>query len=349
MKNVRLAHITAFAISLFLCAHSAFANEKFAATVHGYESFRAKDWESAAIFFRQSVNTPSERSPEILYMLIVSEMNAQEYKNVASDCDFFLQSYPDNQYRPAVMFQKARSAFCLKNYSGAILLFSDFCNANVGNALYASALYWIAESFYALYDFDSAKDFYERIVANYADEPKYEDSKRRLEEIAHWEREEKLLYLLKITGEEYLAAKEEYERELKLYKNSDIDGLRQRLREYGLKISELEARNAELEAEAEKARLEAKAANDAAAAASVSKPSVSAPPMVVPTKAGSAVEVPVKNGEKGSDAGKKNEPPEKKSAETIMTESELEALKAKALRIQELLGGNSSEEDGTEK
>ena len=355
MKNVRSAQITAFAFSLVFCAHSSLAAGKAVSTLRGYDAFREKDWASASIFLRESVNTPSEATPEILYMLIMSEMNAHDYKNVSGDCDLFLRSYPKSPYTEIVLFQKARAAFCLEDYNSAILIFSDFCNQNVGHELYPSALFWIAESFYALYDFDSAKDFFERIVSSYADYPKREDAQRRLEEIAHWEREEKLLYLLKVTGEEYLAAKEEYERELKLYKNSDIDGLRQKIREYGLKISELEARNAELETEAENARAAAKAA--ALAPAPVQQSALVPPTgiVAVPTKAGSAVPpaqepaspVQEKAAEEKEAKPSTKEPPAKKSAEGIMTESELEALKAKALRVQELLDGDSeSKNDG---
>ena len=200
----------------------------------------------------------------------------------------------------------------MERYNDSILLFSEFCNENVGSALYPSALYWIAESFYAMYDFDSAKEFYERIVKGFSEDAKKEDSERRLEEIAHWEREEKLLYLLKVTGEEYLAAKEEYERELKLYKNSDIDGLKQKLREYSERISELEARNAELESAATDAMSAVKRATNTAGTATATSPS----------RRSDSENITAIN------------------TDATLSETDIKALKEKALRLQEILDNN---------
>ena len=290
-----------------LCAFASvekiYAAGRATSSVHGYEAYRNKDWNSAIIFLRQSVNTPAEVTPEILFMLIQSEMNAKDFKNVINDCNLFLRLYPTNIYKSVVMFNKGKAAFNQEKYNDAILLFSEYCDENSSDSLYAQALFWIAESFYQLYDFDSAKDFYARVVNGYPDCNKKAESERRLEDIGHWEREEKLLYLLKVTGEEYLAAKEEYERELKLYKNSDIDGLRQKVREYSERISELEARNAELES----------AAFDAMSAV---------------------------NNVTGKTSENKTESVVQESGAKL-TENEIRALKEKALRLQAILDSSS--------
>ena len=58
---------------------------------------------------------------------------------------------------------------------------------------------------------------------------------------------EKLLYLLKQTGEEYLSAKEEYERQLRLYNSEAVDSTRQKLAAAQSKNESLEKQVAELE------------------------------------------------------------------------------------------------------
>ena len=64
-------------------------------------------------------------------------------------------------------------------------------------------------------------------------------------------REEKLLYLLKQTGEEYLAAKEEYERQLRLYNSESLSSTRQKLNAAQAKNEELERQVAALELQIE--------------------------------------------------------------------------------------------------
>jgi hypothetical protein len=88
-------------------------------------------------------------------------------------------------------------------------------------------------------------------------------SQYRIESIAQRSREEKLLYLLKQTGEEYLAAKEDYERQLKLYNAEGAGSTRDRLadaqqrnRELEEQVKELENQIALLKAEREKREAE---------------------------------------------------------------------------------------------
>ena len=92
MHKVRaVLRLTFCVISFFMYALFAFAAGRAASTIHGYEAYRNKDWNSAIIFLRQSVNTPSEATPEILYMLIQSEMNAKDFKSAMNDCVLFLK------------------------------------------------------------------------------------------------------------------------------------------------------------------------------------------------------------------------------------------------------------------
>ena len=62
----------------------------------------------------------------------------------------------------------------------------------------------------------------------------------RIDAIDQKSREEKLLYLLKVTGEENLAAREEYERQIKLFEAEDKLGLHQQLDDARKRIQMLE-------------------------------------------------------------------------------------------------------------
>lgn len=154
-----------------------------------------------------------------------------QYKQAISDCDLFIKKFPYSQYIELVIYQKGKNLYHISDYEKAVITLSDFCHTYPEHNLYASSLFWIAESFYATYNFDSAKPLYERIVAEYPEDSKAKDAKYRLDVIAQRTREEKLLFLLKQTGEDYLSSKESYEKALKQYQVESSVGINSQLRE----------------------------------------------------------------------------------------------------------------------
>lgn len=206
----------------------------------GFEAYRKGDWTSAMFFLRKSGSTGTGYDEESLYMLVMSEMNAAEYDSALSDSSLFAEKFPYSRYAPYMIFQRGKALHLLGRNEEAVLALSDFCHQNPDSELYASALYWIAECFYAEYNFDSARALYERIVMDFPSDSKVRDSRYRIEMIAQREREEKLVYLLKVTGEENLAAREDYERQIRLYQAQDSLGLRKSLADAQTRISELE-------------------------------------------------------------------------------------------------------------
>lgn len=235
------------AVCLSVLSFSVFCQKYTADQIQGFESFRKGDWTSAMFFLRKAGASLTGYDDETMYMLVMSEMNAGEYSSALADANLFIQKFPSSHYAPYMLFQKGRALHFLDKNEDAVLVLSDFCHQNQDSELYPSALYWIAECFYAEYNFDSARALYERVVADFPSDSKVTDSRYRIEMIAQREREEKLVYLLKVTGEENLAAREDYERQIKLFQTQDKLGLRKNL-------SDAQARIAELEAELENER-----------------------------------------------------------------------------------------------
>ena len=83
-----------------------------------------------------------------------------------------------------------------------------------------------------------------------------------MESIAQRSREEKLLYLLKQTGEEYLAAKEDYEKQLRLYNSEAINSTREKLVDSQQKNKELEEQIRDLETQIAELKAEQEARSD---------------------------------------------------------------------------------------
>ena len=232
-----------FAACCFLCINLTAQGASYNSPelMRGFEAYRKADWTNAMFFLRKACADPKNSSDELLYMLIMSEMYAGEYPAAKADCDTFFMKYPESRYTSYIHYQDGRALHFLNQNENSVLVLSDFCHQNPDHDLYPSALYWIAECFYDEYNFDSARGLYERIVNDYPNDAKVVDAQYRIEMIDQRGREEKLLYLLKVTGEETLAAREDYERQLRLYQAEDKLGLKKQLVDAQKRVAELEA------------------------------------------------------------------------------------------------------------
>lgn len=265
------------AVCMFFCAEPRIYAAETAGTrtvlVKGLEAYKKGDWNTAVFLLRQCILLKENSSPEVLYILIMSEMHDGEYTDASAHCDLFLSLYPDSSYRSYVEYQRGRTSYYNGDYNRAVLLLSDFCHEYPEHEMYASALYWIAEAFYAGYNYDPAKALFERIVTDFPLDAKAAEAQYRIEAIDQRHREEKLIYLLRMTGEEYLSAKEEYEKQLKEYKTEGLVGLQRQLKEEQDKNA---AAAAALEDQKHK-NAELQSTIDALHSAAVSAPAAAAP------------------------------------------------------------------------
>lgn len=225
----------------------------------GLQAYKEGDWDSAILLLKNAVSLPETSTPEVLYVLVMSEMFNGNYLDVLKDGKTFCNLYPESEYKVYVDYQMGRALHYLGKYVDSISVLQKFCADNQNNELFSSALFWMAESFYASYYFDEAKGLYERVVSDFPDSPKYVESLYRLDLIVQREKEEKLLYLLKVTGEEYISSKENYDRQIKQYNTEESIGLRNQLR---IANDNLKKSQSELDIiREEKANLEAKYAD----------------------------------------------------------------------------------------
>ena len=238
---------------LIFCGASVFSasREGQAALAQGCDAFKSGDWYSAMISLRKAAAYPENDTADTRYMLIAAEMYAGAYAEALSDCDYYLRVFQGGPYESYVQYQKGRAFFYLGDYEKAVLLLSDFCHQYADHEMYASALFWIAESFYVGYNYDEALPLYERIVREFSSDAKAQAAEHRIEAIAQRTREEKLLYLLKKTGEAYLAAKEDYEKQLHMYDAVSItsSGSEKKAADLQKKNEALAAENERLQAE----------------------------------------------------------------------------------------------------
>lgn len=243
---IRLAICAALVLPFSASAQDSGSGVAAGAFVQGTKAFSAGEWMSSIFQLRKAVSYPENNNAETWYMLIAAEMYAGEYKNAFQDCERYLSDFSGSPYTSYVLYHKGRALFFMGEYENSILVLSDFCHQYSSNEMYASALYWIAESFFAGYNYDEAKLLYETVVNEYPDDAKAPAARFRIDTIAQSFREEKLLYLLKETGEEYLAAKEEYERQLKYAGAENYGEARRRILDLQKNASDLEKKVQEL-------------------------------------------------------------------------------------------------------
>ena len=208
--------------------------------VQGLEAYRQEDWSTALFFLRKASTLPENLNAETWYVLIMSEIFAGDYESVETDGEYFVKTFPNSSYMANVEYQMARAWFNTGEYQKAIDSFGSFCAKYSENSLVPSALFWMAESLYQTFNFEEASAIFERIVTDFPSSPKVVEAAFRLDLLSQREREEKLLYLLRVTGEEYLAAKEEYEKLIKQYQSEEAVTLRRKIRDLTNRVEELE-------------------------------------------------------------------------------------------------------------
>lgn len=208
--------------------------------VQGLEAYRRGDWTSALFFLRRAGTQPENVNAETWYVLVMSEMYAGDYESVLSDGVYFVESFPSSPYVPQVEYQMGRASFIREEYADAVESFTAFCNAYPDHELVPSALFWMGESLYQTFHFDEASAIFERIVKDYPDSPKVTESAFRIELLNQRTREEKLLYLLRVTGEEYLAAREDYERQIRETQTDEAVNLKKAITALQAQVDELQ-------------------------------------------------------------------------------------------------------------
>ena len=239
---------TALAVLLAsVCMYSFASESASSAFVEACKSYSRGDWSDAKFMLKKAVSYKENLNPDTYYMLIMAEVYDGDNRNALDDCNFFLDNFSDSMYFSRVYYQKGKLLYSLGEYEKSIVVLSDFCHLYEKDELYSYALFYIGESLFAGYKYDEAGSVYERIVTEFPESPKTPAAQYRLETILQRGREEKLLYLLKQTGEEYLSAKEEYERQLRLYNSEAMDSTRQKLAAAQSRNESLEKQVAELE------------------------------------------------------------------------------------------------------
>ncbi len=214
--------------------------------IQGLEAYRVGDWENSLFFLKRTSNFQDATSDSVWFFVIMAEMNIADYSGALRDGTTFLEIFPDSTYTPEITYQTLYAGYELGMYDETILGFTDFVHTYPKHTLTPSAIFLTGEALYNIYDFMNAKLYFNTIVTEYPTSEIYDDAIFRLELLEQREREEKLLYLLRVTGEEAVAAKEDYERQIKQLQSEESIILRKRLQELEQEHNKLQIEKQEL-------------------------------------------------------------------------------------------------------
>ena len=239
---------TFFAVcfALFLCAASlvqAQDTPRYAYDedlVYGLEAYKNKDWSNALFFLRKASGVKESSSEEVWLLMILTEMHVSDYYAVLRDADVFSRRFPSSRYIPHIEYQIQLARFGLGLYEESAEGFSAFAATYSEHPLLPSALFWAGESLYRQYEYARSLPLYKRVVDEYPESSKYAESVYRIELLKQREREEKLLYLLRVTGEEAASAREDYERQVKLLQGEEALSLKRNVQKLEEKLAALQ-------------------------------------------------------------------------------------------------------------
>ncbi len=215
--------------------------------VQGLEAYKVGAWEDALFFLKRTSNFQDASSDTVWYFVIMAEVNLGDYAAVLRDGTTFLEMFPKSTYIAEISYETVYAQYELGMYDDAIKGFTTFASTHSSHEMVPFSVYYTGEALYNVYEFTRAKQYFDKIIIDYPDSSIYDDALFRLELLKQREREEKLLYLLRVTGEEAVAAKEDYERQIKQLQSEESLILSKRVQELEQSVNKLQVEKEELE------------------------------------------------------------------------------------------------------
>ncbi|MBU0934868.1 MAG: tetratricopeptide repeat protein [Spirochaetes bacterium] len=212
------------AILAVLLTHQLFAQPNSALTElrRGITLFaEARYTEALPVFDALLLQTNAgDLRAEGLYWSALTHIAMNSYPAAKAVIDTFLELYPGHNRLEELLYQQGRIHYIMQEYEKSLQILKAFITLYPEAEVYASALFWIAESLYELGRFTDAEKIYTSIREDHRDSIKAEAAAYRIDLIRFKYREEELLTLLKWSHEESLKVIEEFQRREKAYEQA---------------------------------------------------------------------------------------------------------------------------------
>lgn len=187
----------------------------------GQDAYAKGEYLAALTQFQKLLADPDARTrPDPYLWLAKTYFAILDTKNAALNLDYYLQNFPKDPARAEGLYLQARILYSDGDYPHAIEAFGQYLDQSPDGDQVANALFWMAESAFALGHYREASNLYTKIVEGYPSSFKLEASRYRLSVIDLRHREEELLKLLQWSHAEALNSAEEFQRREKAYQQS---------------------------------------------------------------------------------------------------------------------------------
>lgn len=154
------------------------------------------------------------------YWAAMAHIATGDAKSADKAIDTFLTSFPGHERSAELVYQRGRLAFLLKDYERAVQVLASYVSSYPKGEYLSAAIFWSAESLYALGRIPDAEKLYRTVVERYPESVKAEAARYRLALVQFKYREDELLTLLKWSHEESLRIIEEFQRREKAYEQA---------------------------------------------------------------------------------------------------------------------------------
>jgi len=227
----------------------------------GQDAYAKGDYLAALTQFQKLVADPEARNrPEPFLWLAKTYFAVLDTKNAALNLDYYLQTFPKDLGRTEGLYLQARILYSDGDFSHAIQAFGQYLELSPGGDQVPNALFWMAESAFALGHYEEAANLYNKIVQGFPSSFKLEASRYKLSVIDLRHREEELLKLLQWSHSEAINSAEEFQRREKAYQQSLVAYQKRILdlqaTDLGAKLAALEESNRQKDAQIAVLRLQ---------------------------------------------------------------------------------------------
>ncbi len=188
----------------------------------GLEKFTKGQYSGAVVDFREILLHPSyEKLYDAAYFWIArSYMEEKLLSKAETNLEFFIQNFSGSRFYPEALYQKGRLLYMQEDYENAIQILYTYLKQYPHASYAANSYFWIAESLYALGQFDKARQLYAYLIKEYPTSYKVETSRYKLSLITLKKHEEELLRLLRLSHEEYLNVVDDFQKREKTYEQA---------------------------------------------------------------------------------------------------------------------------------
>jgi TolA-binding protein len=249
---------------VLLCALASAASAQSAPPsilAQGQDAYAKGDYLTALSQFQKLAADPVARNqPEPYLWLAKTYFAVLDTKNAALNLDYYLQNFPKDPGRSEGLYLQARILYSDGDYPHAIQAFGQYLDTSPTGDQVPNALFWMAESAFALGHYEEASNLYNKIVQGYPSSFKLEASRYRLSVIDLRHREEELLKLLQWSHSEAINSAEEFQRREKAYQQA-LAAYQKRVldlqsTDLGAKVAALEELNRQKDAQIAALRLQ---------------------------------------------------------------------------------------------